>query len=1190
MHNGQIGSEQLDQLSRQPDGSGGLWSHIESCVQCKATLDKYRKLNAKLDQLATNGVRSTINMNCPDESIWLEVAAGTLSPEESLSYSSHAASCDACAKKLQAAIRIFDSEVSEEEERILDSLPAFHQEASARLPKESTVAEEPVRQPKFDKKTSRRSFWRPFSYAFASIAALMIIGFLSLGLITDNLLARGYTQKGTLEYRITKAAPPKEGTRGPGLSKERPTSLVLADLLIKLRLALSPQNPRWLGEKGRLQLIEGDESLAVSTLEQAHSLDSKSKHIAIDLASAYARTGSKDLLFKAEELLLSVLPLEKDNLESLRGSPDNLEALYNLAILYELAGSFEQAQEAWDKYLLLDSSSAWAEEARRRQKDLNEKRQFRNAPRADSSIEEWMAYLQTNSLSAAEQALDVGVQSWLINRTRSISRLNDLLSFISIKLRKEHGDSWLSDILEIPPLTQVEDAFRALQNAVQLNASGDFEKAVSAAREAQAVFQKTGNAAGLARAQLEEIYSYQRSTNAGVCLQSANQLERSISSKDYPWLKGQLYLDRASCLNMLGLRQQAQEQADYALRLAGTSKYQILSLRALGIAASQATAQGDFDGALTKDVDGLQQYWSGAYPVERAYQFYSDIVLNAESMKLWHVVYDTGVEAARTISQSTHKELEAVVWYRVAEAAVLLEKREDANMAVEQADRLFSSLPQSRTTFAYRADGVLTLAKAKIEVNHDDEAVALLEKSAQGLPSLESHIIASRLYQVKGSIAFKKGWSNDAEMAYGAAVANAEIALNNLRTPLSRIRWKLQNSVIYRLLAQIRLDAGNYEGALEAWEAYKVALIRDKLAVPLTKSQEFHSTHWPQFIRIGDLKPELKPAESMVSYAFLPKGLRAWILDKNGLSSKLLSTNGDDLRHKLREFEQECADPDSDLNRLQLHAKDLYRILLAPFADRLLDVGTLMVETDQDLENFPFQALIDNSGRYLGEAISIIDSPGIVFRNYLRPVKAITAIDKALIVGSSDISGNWRNILAPLPSAKKEAAAVAINFHNPDLFMNEEASYSDIERALPNAVIFHFAGHSIFTKSGPGLILAPSSTSTDNEILTMADLPEDRLYNLKLAVLSACNTLSSADGSIERLAYPFLRAGVPQVIVTRWEIRSSETSSLMKDLYRQLLFGELTHDALRTATVNTRNQFKTQHPYYWAGFAVVGRS
>src|SRR5437660_11692296 len=134
LHNGHSSSEQLDQLSRQPEGSGASpWSHIESCVQCRTTLEKYRKLYIRLDQLAANGVRSTSTMNCPDESIWLEVAAGTLSPEESLSFSSHAATCDACARKLQAAIRIFDPEVTEEEERILDSLPQIEPKTSITL-------------------------------------------------------------------------------------------------------------------------------------------------------------------------------------------------------------------------------------------------------------------------------------------------------------------------------------------------------------------------------------------------------------------------------------------------------------------------------------------------------------------------------------------------------------------------------------------------------------------------------------------------------------------------------------------------------------------------------------------------------------------------------------------------------------------------------------------------------------------------------------------------------------------------------------------------------------------------------------------------------------------------------------------------------------------------------------------------
>src|SRR5258708_9659588 len=94
LYNGHISSEQLEQLSRQPDGSGELWSHVGNCAQCRTTLEKYRKLNAKLDRLVTDGVRPKPTMNCPDERIWFDVAAGTLSPEESIRHVQHASTCD----------------------------------------------------------------------------------------------------------------------------------------------------------------------------------------------------------------------------------------------------------------------------------------------------------------------------------------------------------------------------------------------------------------------------------------------------------------------------------------------------------------------------------------------------------------------------------------------------------------------------------------------------------------------------------------------------------------------------------------------------------------------------------------------------------------------------------------------------------------------------------------------------------------------------------------------------------------------------------------------------------------------------------------------------------------------------------------------------------------------------------------
>jgi tetratricopeptide (TPR) repeat protein len=50
--------------------------------------------------------------------------------------------------------------------------------------------------------------------------------------------------------------------------------------------------------------------------------------------------------------------------------PGHAQAQYSLAVTYDKLGQREQAVSAWRRYLELDSSSDWAEEARRRLEDL----------------------------------------------------------------------------------------------------------------------------------------------------------------------------------------------------------------------------------------------------------------------------------------------------------------------------------------------------------------------------------------------------------------------------------------------------------------------------------------------------------------------------------------------------------------------------------------------------------------------------------------------------------------------------------------------------------------------------------------------------------------------------------------------------------------------------------------------------
>jgi CHAT domain-containing protein/cytochrome c-type biogenesis protein CcmH/NrfG len=1194
LENGHLSIEELEELSQQK-GPAENQAHVQVCLQCKSLLADCQELSARLSQLTAVRMGGNNGMNCPEERVWLDVAGGTLSSEETAKFVQHAADCPSCGPKLRAATQLFQDELTPEEENALATLPSASAQAQRELAEK--LADTPDRQPQPIVIKPKGPFWRPLYITFVTAAVLLLATFLSLGPITDTLLAHGYKERGTLELRIAKADPPKEGIRGTTLEeREQPASLVLADLLIRSRLAFNPKNAHWLGEKGRLELIEGKPSVALQTLQQAHILDPKSKVITVDLASAMithysGHQDQPDELLKAMDELFKVLP-PADN-TNLQRDPNNLMAIYNLAIAYEIMGSFPQAIQEWELYLRLDSNSPWAAQARSRLESLRKQKHGRAPPAPNASLSDWLTYLDSGEPNASEASLDTAISDWFPNRTVSNAQLDKFLFNLSAKLEREHGDKWLAAEIRTPPTSKSQIAFKGLDEAIRLNARGDFEEAIAAGRAAEREFLNAHNFPGLARAQLEQVYSYQRATTAEDCLRLAGKLERTLAWKSFLWIKTQLLLDKASCLNQLGRSQEASVESKYGIELAQKSNYKIALLRAKGVAASQATARGDHAFALNLDVVGLREYRSDWYPPERAFQFYSDITFNSESAGLWHVTYDIGEEIIRTISPSPHKELEAVARYRQAAAAMMLNEKDLVSRQTREADRLFSALPENTITLTYRANGIVGLAKAEFESGDEHDALVLLQQSAAASTPSASHLFARRFFQLAGDIALREGRLSEAEIAYADAVEIAELTLQGLRYPRDRVIWIQENTSSYKRLAEVRLQQNNPIGGFEAWELFKAAMLRQKEVISSKAGHqayaaELHPAHIQVAQEIRNELNDILTSEVLVSFVVLPSGLTAWIMDTNGLTSTVLASSTASFLKRAQEFRAECRDKSSDLGYLRIHAREMYRTLIAPIKEHLRGAKTLVIETDAEMDGFPFEALITDSDRYLVEELAIVYSPGVLFRKRVRTVRPINKSDRVLIVASPTVNSRYRDFLPPLPSVAKEAEFVGARFVNPVVLTGKAAFYTPLREQLREAQVFHFAGHAIQTNTGAALVLSTTDPILHTDIVTVADFPAEYLSNLQLVVLSACATDAASKSGFERLVDPFLQAGVPQIIATRWEVSSATNAILIDHLYHALLTGKLTHDALRESVLYLERQPDTEHPYYWAAPIFIG--
>jgi CHAT domain-containing protein len=144
--------------------------------------------------------------------------------------------------------------------------------------------------------------------------------------------------------------------------------------------------------------------------------------------------------------------------------------------------------------------------------------------------------------------------------------------------------------------------------------------------------------------------------------------------------------------------------------------------------------------------------------------------------------------------------------------------------------------------------------------------------------------------------------------------------------------------------------------------------------------------------------------------------------------------------------------------------------------------------------------------------------------------------------------------------------------------------------------VLHLATHGVLDAKNPmysRLYLAAKGEDAGIleawEVMTL-DLHED------IVVLSACEMAGGAIGGGEGLlgmSWAMFVAGSPTTVASSWKVDAASTSALMTDFHRGLrarLAGKSVTkaEALRQATVAFLARSEFRHPYYWAGFVMLG--
>jgi CHAT domain-containing protein len=303
--------------------------------------------------------------------------------------------------------------------------------------------------------------------------------------------------------------------------------------------------------------------------------------------------------------------------------------------------------------------------------------------------------------------------------------------------------------------------------------------------------------------------------------------------------------------------------------------------------------------------------------------------------------------------------------------------------------------------------------------------------------------------------------------------------------------------------------------------------------------------------------------------------------------------------------------------RQQLAARDLgfrtsavklYDVLLKPAQAQLRGKTNIVIAPDSNLWDMPFQALVNGANRYMLEDASITYAPSLTVLREMtkrRLNQTATHAPATLLALGNPVASQERekrNGLRDgnrdqLPESGEEVKALGRLYGaaRSKVYVGAEAREDRVKSEAGAAGILHFSTHGTLNNAAPMysyLTLAEVGANDDGLLeaweLMQLDLKAD------LAVLSACETARGRIGTGEGVigfSWAMFIAGVPSTVVSQWKVDSASTRDLMVNFHRSLISkqtGSTKTEALRQAALKLMRNPETSHPFYWAGFVLVG--
>ncbi len=293
--------------------------------------------------------------------------------------------------------------------------------------------------------------------------------------------------------------------------------------------------------------------------------------------------------------------------------------------------------------------------------------------------------------------------------------------------------------------------------------------------------------------------------------------------------------------------------------------------------------------------------------------------------------------------------------------------------------------------------------------------------------------------------------------------------------------------------------------------------------------------------------------------------------------------------------------------RATVTARVVFDHVLGPMREVLRGRTNLVVVPDGVLWDLPFQALQPSPGHYLIEDTAIAYAPSATVLRETRN-EAHRSSDATLLAFGNPAFGAaavhreklalMGDQLTPLPEAEEQVREIgALYGPGSRVYVGGDATEDRWKAEAARYRILHLATHGVVDSRSPlysYVVLArPVAGSTDDGLLEAWEVMNLHL-NADLVVLSACETarghVSGGEGVIGMM-WAFFVAGSPATIVSQWQVEAASSTTLMVAFHKAWKGGRgdvSKAQALQRAAVQVMHDPARAHPFYWAGYILVG--